>query len=113
MKMIFAWVFGFAVFIATGAMLSYVGSELKIPSDMELGGPTTVTYGSGRESYEEEIDSTQTTFGFFSISLAIVLGIWAGNAVNALRWDGGFNREGKALFWTSFTGLTCRSFDLI
>lgn len=98
LRILSAWLIGLSIFVALGVALTEAGVALGVPSFIELDGPTTVTHGSGRSSYDEEIDSTQTGFGMASGMLAFLIALWAGQAAYARSWRAGFTPKG----WLTF-----------
>ncbi|GLC94782.1 hypothetical protein Tamer19_41900 [Cupriavidus sp. TA19] len=98
MRKILGWVVGFVVVIAVGVALTLAGAALGVPTSIDLDGPTTITHGSGRYSYEEETESLTTSFGLATLGLSLLIGIWAGQATYAGGWNAGFTRRG----WVSF-----------
>lgn len=98
MRSFLAWVLGIIVCIAVGVGLTFVGEKLGVPSSIDLDEPTTITHGSGRYSYDEEVTSLQTSYGYVSGAFAIVIGLWAGQAAFHQKLGAGFTREG----WFSF-----------
>lgn len=99
MRSFVAWVLGIIVFIAVGVGFSFVGEQLGVPSSIDLDEPTTVTRGSGRYSYDEEVTSFQTSYGYASGAFAIAIGLWAGQAAFHKKLRAGFTKEG----WFSFS----------
>lgn len=95
MRKLFGWMVGIVVFLGVGLALMWAGNALGVPSSIELDGPVTITHGGGRYSYDEETDSLQTTYGLMTGALAGLIGIWAGQAAHARRWNAGFTAEGQ------------------
>ena len=99
MRAFAAWIIGIVVIIAVGVGLTFVGEALGVPSSIDLDEPTTITHGGGRYSYDEEVTSLQTSYGYASGAFAIVIGLWAGQAAFHQRLSAGFTKEG----WFSFS----------
>ena len=97
MRSFAAWIIG--IVIAVGVGLTFVGEMLGVPSSIDLDEPTTITHGGGRYSYDEEVTSLQTSYGYASGAFAIVIGLWAGQAAFHQRLSAGFTKEG----WFSFS----------
>lgn len=98
MRTLAAWLFGIFVMIAVGLGFMAMGAALGIPSSIEFDGLVTVTYGSGRYSYDVEETSAQTTYGLSSTILSIVIALWAGQAAYHMKIGAKFSRKG----WYSY-----------
>ena len=86
------------VVIAVGLALTFAGAALGASTSIELDGPTTITHGSGRYSYDEEVESLQIVFGYATLGFSLIVGIWAGMTASLGRWSAGFTEKG----WLSF-----------
>ncbi len=64
MRTAFGWFVGIVVVIAVGLALTFAGAALGVPTSIGLDGQTTITHGSGRYSYDEEVESLQIVFGY-------------------------------------------------
>ena len=73
MRSFAAWIIGIVIVIAVGVGLTFVGEMLGVPSSIDLDEPTTITHGGGRYSYDEEVTSLQTSYGYASGAFAIVM----------------------------------------
>ena len=98
MRRFAAWLVGVAVFLAIGVGIALVGDTVGLISSVDLDGPTSITHGSGRYSYEEEETSFLTSFGYATGVLATLIGLWAGQATCHGKLAAGFTRKG----WLSF-----------
>ena len=98
MRAFLAWVVGVIVLIAVGVGLSFLGEAIGVPSFIDLDGPTTITHGSGRYSYDEEVSSLQTSYGYASGGFAFVVALWIGQAFYHGKAAAGFTKRG----WYSF-----------
>jgi hypothetical protein len=107
MRTFSGWFVGVLAALCMGLALSCVGSSLGVPSSLSLDDPTTVTRGSGRESYEEEVSSVHTSFGVLSGAFAIAFGIWAGQAAYHLKLNAGLSRKGmlSLIAWLAALGI--------
>ena len=85
--------FAFSVF-----GFEWLGDSLGVRSRLELDEPTVVTRGSGRESYDEQVSSLTTWFGYMTMGLSAVLASWLGCAAYRRRLDAGWDRNG----WRTF-----------
>lgn len=99
LRKLFAWFVGIAIFLALAFALTLAGDALGVPSFIELDGPKTITHGSGRYSYDEETDSSQTVYGLVTGMLAFIVALWAGQATYARSWGAGFTKKGRLTFW--------------
>lgn len=82
-----------------------LGDSLGVASRIELGESITITHGSGRSLWEEEMDTLTTWYGQMTSCLSIVLSIWMGCAASALRLDAGWDRKGWLMFRAWAGGL--------
>jgi hypothetical protein len=98
MRVALSWVVGFAIWIGLGLMLAAVGEAVGVPSSIGLHEPETLTHGSGRYSYDEEVSSFQTSYGYATMGLSFMGALWAGQAIYHRRWSANFSRNG----WYSF-----------
>ena len=98
MRTVFAWVVGIAALVAVGVAFLAAGEAIGVASSIDLDGPTTITYGGGRFGYDEEVSSVQTTYGYASGVVAVLIALWAGQAVYRRRLDAGFSERGSASF---------------
>ena len=78
--------------------MTYIGEAAGVPSFIDLDGPMTITHGSGRYSYDEEVSSLQTSYGYASGGFAFVVALWAGQAFFHGKVAAGFTKRG----WYSF-----------
>lgn len=89
-----AWIVGIIVLLGLGVALSWGGNALGVPSGIDLTGPVIVTHGSGRLSYDEEVDSVQTFYGLLTGALSFVVALWAARATYARSWRADFSGKG-------------------
>jgi hypothetical protein len=98
MRKFLGWLVGIIVMVAIGIGFTAVGAALGVPSSIDLDEPTNVTHGGGRYSYDEEVTSLQTTYGYVSGALSVVVALWAGQAAYHFKLGAGFTRKG----WYSY-----------
>ena len=98
MHKVLGWLIGLFVMVAVGVAFTAAGEALGVPSSIHLDEPTTITHSGGRYSYDEEITSFQTTYGYLSGALSVVIALWAGQAAYHLKIGAGFSRKG----WYSY-----------
>ena len=55
MRAAIAWIVGIGTILSVGLGLAFLGESIGISTSIELDGPTTITNGSGRYSYDEEV----------------------------------------------------------
>ncbi len=106
MRTFLAWLVGFVVVLCLGVGLTAAGEALGVPSSIDLDGPTTVTRGSGRYSYDEEVTSLQTAYGYASGAFAVVIALWAGQATYHRKLNAGFTSKGWFSFFAWLLALT-------
>ncbi|MGO4308138.1 hypothetical protein [Cupriavidus sp. RAF12] len=106
LRKLFAWFVGIAIFLALALALTWAGDALGVPSSIDLDGPTTITRGSDRYSYDEETDSSQTVYGLATGTLSFIVALWAGQAAYARSWSAGFTKKGWLTFWAWTMALT-------
>ncbi|MBF6989295.1 hypothetical protein [Cupriavidus sp. IK-TO18] len=105
LRKLLAWLVGIAVFLALGMALTWAGSAFGVPSSIDLDGPTTITHGSGRYSYDEDTESSETLYGLVTGALSIIVGLWAGRAIYARSWRAGFSERGLLTLWAWIMAL--------
>lgn len=98
MRTVLGWVVGVVVALIVGVGFTAAGEALGVPSSIDLDEPTTITHGSGWYSDDEEVTSLRTAYGYASGALALVVGLWAGQAVYHGKIGAGFSRKG----WYSY-----------
>ena len=98
MRTAIAWVVGITTILLVGLGLTFLGDALGVLASTDLDGPTTITIGSGRNSYDEEVSSFMTLYGCTSTTFAFLCGLWIGQATYTRRWNAGFTQKG----WYSF-----------
>jgi hypothetical protein len=106
LRLIFAWVVGFIVFMAVGVPLGLGGDMLGVPSSIHLSDATTITHGGGRFSYDEEVSSLQTFFGYMVGGVSFLVALWAGRATYFQSIGAGFTDVGRASFFAWLIALT-------
>ena len=99
MRTLLGWVVGIFITLAVGVGLTAAGEALGVPSSIDLDEPTTVTQGGGRYSYDEEVTSLQTSYGYASGAFAVVIALWASQAAYHGKLGAGFSRKG----WYSYS----------
>lgn len=110
MRTAMGWIVGVIIFLLIGLGLTYLGDAVGVPGAVDLDGSTVITNGSGRYSYDEEVTSFMTFFGYTSGAFAFIIGLWAGQAAYAMRWDAGFTQKGFYSFFAWFIALTILMF---
>lgn len=103
------WVVGIIVFAIGVIGFEIAGEAIGAVSRIELDEPITVTRGSGRESWEEEVDTITTWYGQMTGLLSLTVAIWAGCAASTFRLDAGWKRKEWLVFRAWFTGLSILS----
>jgi hypothetical protein len=99
MRTVLGWLVGIVVAVLVGVGFTAAGEALGVPSSIDLDEPTTITHGSGRYSYDEEVTSLQTAYGYASGTLAVLIALWAGQAAFHGKLGAGFSRKG----WYSYS----------
>lgn len=91
--------------IVLAVSITVAGGEIGVRSSIDLDGPVTITHGSGRQSYDEEVESAQTSFGIYGTLLSIVIGIWVGCATFKGQWSAGWSRRDQLTYRAWLVGL--------
>jgi len=107
MRTAIGWTVGIIVTLLAGLGLTFLGDAVVVSGSVDLGGPTVITNGSGRYSYDEEVTSLMTFYGYTSGTFAFLVGLWAGQATCTMRWGAGFTRKGVYSFsaWLIALGI--------
>jgi hypothetical protein len=106
MRAAMGWIVGVIITFLVGLGLTFLGDALGVSVSVDLDGPTVITNGSGRYSYDEEVTSLMTFYGYTSGTFAFLIGLWAGQAAFAMRWGAGFTRKGVYSFSAWFIALS-------
>lgn len=105
MRAAIGWIVGIIIALLVGLGLALLGDAIGVSVSVDLDSPTVVTNGIGRYSYDEEVTSNMTFYGYTTITFALLTGLWAGQAAYAMRWDAGFTRKGFYSFSAWFIAL--------
>jgi len=107
MRTAIGWIVGIIVTLLAGLGLLFLGDAVGVSGSIDLDGPAFITNGSGRYSYDEEVTSLMTLYGYTSSTFAFLLGLWTGRAAYAMRWGAGFTRKGFYSFtaWLIALGI--------
>lgn len=106
MRAAIAWIVGIGTILSVGLGLAFLGESIGISTSIELDGPTTITNGSGRYSYDEEVGSLMTMYGYTSASFAFLSGLWTGQVTYIQHWNAGFTQKGWYTFFAWLMALT-------
>jgi hypothetical protein len=106
MRTAIAWIVGIITFLAVGLGLAFLGDALGVSISIDLDRPTTITHGSGPYSYDEEVTSLTTSYGYTSGVFAFLIGLWTGQAVYVQHWNAGFTKKGWYSFFAWLIALT-------
>jgi hypothetical protein len=93
---------GDAIYLGFDAILKIA----EIPTYIDFGETITVTRGSGRYSYEEEIDGTSTTAGILIMIFSLMIASRIGMAILYKSISGGLNEKSHVEFNAWFLGLS-------
>ena len=94
MRIFLSWVIGIAAFAMLYELLQF---------DIAAAGVPYMPFLERATGYKGEL---AVTLVFVSaIALSITVGIWAGSAFYAHRWDGGWEAIDKARFYAAISGL--------
>lgn len=105
MRTAIAWVIGFITALLVGVGLTFIGDVLGVSTSIDLDGPITMTSGSGRYSYDEEVTSLMTMYGYTSATFAFLTGLWIGKATYTRHWNAGFTQKGCYSFFAWLIAL--------
>lgn len=84
MRIAIAWIVGIIVFCAVGVGFAFLGGSLGIPSTID--------------GYHDEPTSLTTSYGYASSIIALLGGLWSGQASYVRHLNAGFTKRG----WFSF-----------
>lgn len=87
MRTAIGWIVGITIALLAGLGLLFLGHAVGVSGSV-------FTNGRGRDSYDEEVTSLITLYGYTSSAFAFLIGLWAGKATHAMRWGAAFTRKG-------------------
>lgn len=93
-----AWIVGICAAITVYIGFDNVLKFADIPTYIDFGETITVTRGSGKMSYEEDIDGQSTTAGIAIVILSIMIGSRMGMAIFYKNISGGLDHNGRIEF---------------
>jgi hypothetical protein len=96
-----AWVLGIATFFALMAAFTALGNLVGVPVQILFDEPVIIS----NRYYEEERDSSFTSFGICAIIISIMIASRVGMAVVEQAWHGGLIYEQETQFRAWFIGL--------
>ncbi|MGV6475345.1 hypothetical protein [Azotobacter vinelandii] len=86
--------------------LNFVAEEIGIPTYIDYGGPVTITHGSGRYSYDDEVTGGSTDFGFYIMILSVMLAWRLYHLVDFRLGGEPLRDESKASWFQWLAGFT-------
>lgn len=101
-----AWGVSVAAFISIYFALDTLADFLGVPTYIDFGETVTVTRGSGRYSYDEEIDGQTTDVGFYILIASAMLAWRVFRSVISGKLLGDLKAEQKVTWSYWFAGLT-------
>ena len=102
---VFAWIIGAIIFLMLGLALRSAGEHIGVPSNIDYGEALTFTVGSGHTSYEEERSGDLTSYGIFTMVLALMIAARIGISIFKRRIDGGYSKHDNIRFIACLVGV--------
>jgi len=101
-KTVVAWTIGIVSCVVIVKFFNILLQSIGVPTYIDFGETITVTLGSGRESYDEDINGEFTTVGTAFNFLSLMFAARIGMAVHSRRLNGGVSKKGNIDFivWT-------------
>jgi len=105
LKIALSWVIGIVSLVLISKCFNILLQSIGVPSYIDFGETITVTRGSGRYSYDEDIDGYFTTAGAVFNFLSLMLAVRIGMSVYSQTINDGVSKKGNIDFIAWATGL--------
>ncbi len=106
LKTALAWVVGIASWVVIVKFFNILSQSIDVPTYIDFGETITVTRGSGRQSYDEDIDGEFTTVGTAFNFLSLMFAARIGMAAHSWKLSGGVSKKGNIDFIAWAAGIT-------
>jgi len=81
MRGLLSWLVGIATLVASYGLLSLAGNQIGVTTFVDFGEFVTVTRGSGRYAYDEDISGSTTAFGWSVLLISLTWSIMLGRVI--------------------------------
>lgn len=105
LRKIAAWVTGIIFWILVSKIASVILRSIGVTAYVDFGETHTITYGSGRYSYEDEVSGAFTAAGYAINFLTLMFAVRIGMAIYHKNINGGISPKGNIDFLVWAAGI--------